>query len=82
MVDPTAAPPAELMRVATRIDHTGNDLLSAGLVVGIMGVGGALLGAVCPLCVVATPTLLGLGAAQKLRGALQARRLKAASTSS
>lgn len=77
MVDPSTAP-AELMRAANRTDHTANDLLRAGLAVGVIGVGGALIGAVCPLCVVATPALLGLGAVQKLRASLQARRVKAA----
>jgi hypothetical protein len=69
---------AEQLRAANRTNDTGNDLLRTGLMVGAIGVGGALLGAVCPLCVVATPTLLGLGAVQKLRALVATRRLKSA----
>lgn len=50
----------------------GTDFLTAGAAVGAMGVAGALLGAVCPLCVVVTPALVGAGLVQKWR----ARRLK------
>lgn len=50
-----------------RIDEAGNTLLTYGFTVGAVGLAGAALGAVCPLCVVATPALLGLGVAQKLR---------------
>lgn len=71
-------PPAEQLRSALRTDHAGNDFLRAGLAVGAIGVGGALLGAVCPLCVVATPALISLGAVQKVRAALQRRSLKPA----
>jgi len=40
----------------------GNKLLGAGLGIGAFGMGsGALLGAVCPLCVVAAPALVGAG---------------------
>lgn len=53
---------------------SGTELLTLGLTVGVVGVAGAALGAVCPLCVVATPTLLGLGAIQKLRGWVLGRR--------
>lgn len=44
----------------------GNDLLVTGLGVGAIGVAGAvLLGATCPICVVATPALLGAGLYKK-----------------
>lgn len=51
----------------------GGELLKAGAAVGTIGLAGAALGAVCPLCVVMTPALLGLGAVLKLRSAWQAR---------
>jgi hypothetical protein len=71
--------PAELVRNAQRANGSGTDLLKMGLSVGALGVAGAALGAVCPICVVATPALVGAGLLQKLR----ARWLKrsAASTS-
>lgn len=44
----------------------GNELLATGLGVGAIGVAGAvLLGATCPICVVATPALLGAGLYKK-----------------
>jgi hypothetical protein len=49
-----------------------------GASVGAIGLLGALAGAVCPLCVVATPALLSFGLLQKLRGLwLRARAKKA-----
>lgn len=46
----------------------GNDLILGGVGVGAIGVAGAvLLGATCPLCVVATPALIGAGLFQKWR---------------
>lgn len=75
MTDPLSPP--EALREANRAHHTAHDLLRAGLAVGAIGAGGALLGAVCPLCVVATPALLGLGALQKLRATLATRRIHA-----
>lgn len=59
--------PAELVRNAQRANGSGTDLLTMGLSVGALGVAGAALGAVCPVCVVATPALLGFGLIQKLR---------------
>ena len=53
---------------------SGNQLLTLGLTVGVVGVAGAALGAVCPLCVVATPAFLGLGVIQKLRALVLSRR--------
>ena len=66
--------PQSLTRDAHRASAAGNDLLRIGLSVGAIGLAGAALGAVCPVCVVATPALVGLGAVQKLRGLLLARR--------
>jgi hypothetical protein len=46
----------------------GNDLILSGMGVGAIGVAGAvLLGATCPLCVVATPALIGAGLVKKWR---------------
>jgi hypothetical protein len=66
--------PAELQRQSRRVASQGGDLLKMGLSVGAIGLAGAALGAVCPLCVVATPALLGAGAVQKLRAAVLSRR--------
>jgi len=57
----------ELLRTSVKASQSGTELLFAGLGVGAMGLAGAALGAVCPLCVVATPALLSAGAVQKLR---------------
>ena len=51
----------------------GSEFLRAGAAVGTIGLAGAALGAVCPICVVMTPALVGLGAVQKLRSAWLAR---------
>lgn len=59
--------PAQLVRNSQRANGSGTDLLTMGLSVGALGVAGAALGAVCPVCVVATPALLGFGLVQKLR---------------
>ena len=53
---------------------SGTQLLTLGLTVGVVGIAGAAFGAVCPLCVVATPAFLGLGAIQKLRAFVLSRR--------
>jgi hypothetical protein len=74
----TDAPnPAELDRQRRRVSEQGTSFLTMGLSVGAIGLAGAALGAVCPLCVVATPALLGAGAVQKLRAALLSRRAEA-----
>lgn len=69
--------PAELDRKRRRASEQGTSFLTMGLSVGAIGLAGAALGAVCPLCVVATPALLGAGAVQKLRAALLSRRADA-----
>lgn len=71
---PTSSSPAELWRKSQSTHHTANELLKAGVAVGAIGAAGALIGAVCPLCVVATPALLGLGTVGKLRAMLLGRR--------
>lgn len=51
-----------------RPENDGNDLIATGVGVGAIGVAGAvLLGATCPLCVVATPALIGVGLYKKWR---------------
>lgn len=57
----------ELLRSSAKASQSGTELLLTGLGIGAMGLAGAALGAVCPLCVVATPALLSAGAVQKLR---------------
>ncbi|MBL8917975.1 MAG: hypothetical protein JNJ54_03870 [Myxococcaceae bacterium] len=49
------------MRDSRVAKEQGKQWLTAGLGIGAVGVLGAVAGAVCPLCVVATPTLLGAG---------------------
>ncbi len=45
-----------------------NTLIACGLTVGALGAGAAFLsGAVCPLCIVATPALLGGGILMKIK---------------
>jgi hypothetical protein len=68
--------PAEILRNAGRANAAGKDLLTIGLSVGAVGLAGAALGAVCPLCVVATPALLGFGLVQRLRGFILTRRAR------
>lgn len=55
-------------------DQEANGLLLSGLGVAAIGAIGAIAGAACPLCVVATPALLGFGAFRKW----QARKEKVA----
>lgn len=45
-----------------------NEFLTMGATVGVVGVAGAvLLGATCPICVVAAPALLGAGVVERIR---------------
>jgi hypothetical protein len=69
---------AEALRSARAATQHGNHLLAMGASVGAIGLAGAALGAVCPLCVVATPALLGVGVVQRLRGLVLARRARVA----
>ena len=51
-----------------KAENASNTLIVCGLSVGALGAGAALLsGAVCPLCLVATPALLGGGIVMKLK---------------
>ncbi len=71
-----ADPPPDVSqqwRASQQASQLGSTFLAAGVSVGVIGVAGAALGAVCPLCVVATPALLGLGVVQKLRAHLLER---------
>ncbi len=67
--------PTDLPHAARRDAQRATDLFTMGASVGVVGLAGAALGAVCPLCVVATPTLLTLAAVHKLRGAWYASRV-------
>lgn len=51
----------------SREARDGTDLIRAGLAVGAIGLVGAVTGAVCPVCLVATPALLGAGAVRRWR---------------
>lgn len=52
--------------MTTRKPDSGNELIVTGVGVGAIGVlGTLLLGATCPVCVVATPALIGTGLYQK-----------------
>jgi len=49
-------------------------LLAAGAGIGAIGLLGLAIGsAVCPVCVVAAPTLLGIGAVRRWRASRQTR---------
>lgn len=51
-----------------KAENASTTLIVCGLGVGALGAGAALLsGAVCPLCLVATPALLGGGIIMKLK---------------
>lgn len=54
---------AQRSRVAS---EQANHFLTLGASVGAIGALGALAGAVCPLCMVATPALLSFGLVRKL----------------
>ncbi|MCA9597171.1 MAG: hypothetical protein KC776_27850 [Myxococcales bacterium] len=58
-----------------REKRAANEFLAMGLSVGAVGAAGAvLLGATCPLCVVATPALIGVGLVRRVRAARMASR--------
>lgn len=49
-----------------------NAMLAGGAAIAAIGVAGAVAsGAVCPVCVVAAPLLLGIGAVRRIRAARQ-----------
>jgi hypothetical protein len=58
--------PVELMTKSRNARQQGKEWLAAGLGIGAMGVVGAVAGAVCPVCVVATPAFLGAGLVRTL----------------
>ena len=66
------ARPLELVRdpdpIADERRKDANTMIAAGLGVGAFGAASlALVGAACPLCVVAAPALVGLGVIQRIR---------------
>lgn len=68
--------PSELLRTARQAKENGNHFLTLGASVGAIGLAGAALGAICPLCVVVTPAFLGLGVVQRLRGLVLSSRAR------
>jgi len=80
---PASAEPPSAARART-LREDSNSLLGAGLGLGAFGAaGGLLLGAVCPVCIVATPALIGAGVVQRIRAArLSASRKHSAEPSS
>lgn len=57
-----------------------NSLIASGAGIAAIGIAGAMVsGAVCPVCVVAAPALLGLGAVRKLRAAKRRAEAKGSS---
>lgn len=59
-----------------KAENASNTLIVCGLSVGALGAGAAFLsGAVCPLCLVATPALLGGGIVMKLKERYKKERL-------
>lgn len=65
-------PRLALTRMKQKDEHPakeGNELILTGVSVGAIGLlGAAVLGAACPLCVVATPALIGTGLYKRWRG--------------
>lgn len=54
-------------RVTEELKVQGTTFLATGAGVAAIGLAGAALGAVCPLCVVAAPAVAGFGLVQRLR---------------
>ncbi len=53
-----------------------NNLLAAGASAGAIGTAGVLLtGAICPLCIIATPLLLGFGLAKRMNAKRKQKKL-------
>lgn len=75
MSDDTTSP-AELLRKSRLAKEQGLHWLATGAGVGAIGALGALAGAVCPLCVVATPALLGAGLVRTVWGKHLERRAR------
>lgn len=54
-------------RSAEELKLQGTTFLATGAGVAAIGLAGAALGAVCPLCVIAAPAVAGFGLVQRLR---------------
>jgi hypothetical protein len=62
--------PATDDRAEQESSAEANTLLLGGVGIAAIGIAGAIVGAaVCPVCVVAAPALLGLGAMRKIQAA-------------
>lgn len=67
--NPSLEPAAPASRAADgEAVRDARQLMAYGAAIGVIGLGGALIsGAVCPVCVVAAPALLGAGIVKRLR---------------
>ena len=55
---------------------SANNLLAAGASAGAVGTAGLLItGAACPLCIIATPVLLGVGLVKRLSAKRKQKKL-------
>jgi hypothetical protein len=58
-------------------EREANAMLAGGATVAVLGIVGAITsGAICPVCVVTVPVLLGVGVARKVRAARRRPRAK------
>lgn len=65
---------AELDEAPQREDEVrdANSMIASGIGVGVLGaVAAAISGAVCPVCIVAVPALVGAGAYKRWRASTQ-----------
>lgn len=57
-----------------KLNEDANTCLALGAGIGVLGTGAAILtGAVCPVCYIATPVLLGMGVFQKVKARKKGR---------
>jgi hypothetical protein len=60
-------------------NNQANAMRAGGAAIAAIGVAGAIMGgALCPVCVVAAPALLGIGAVRKIRAARRRARARPA----
>jgi hypothetical protein len=57
-------------------DREANAMLAGGATIAAIGIAGAVAGAMCPICVVAAPVLIGIGVTRKIRAARRRARPK------
>ncbi len=61
MSDEATPTPADAWREYTECMQRSREHLGAGIGLGALSLGAAAIGAVCPMCVVAVPALIGSG---------------------